>query len=72
MGGLYVHHRTSSDEPLPPGRRTQRTVRRLPIRPLGTYRVVYQIDEERRTIYILAVRLRGDVCGTRQRQAARA
>lgn len=32
---------------------------------LGTYRVVYQIDEERRTIYVLAVRLRGDVYGTR-------
>lgn len=32
---------------------------------LGTYRVVYQLDEERRTIYVLAVRLRGDVYGTR-------
>lgn len=32
---------------------------------LGTYRVVYRIDEGRKTIYILAVRLRGDVYGTR-------
>jgi mRNA interferase RelE/StbE len=32
---------------------------------LGTYRVVYRIDEGRRTIYVLAVRLRGDVYGTR-------
>lgn len=32
---------------------------------LGTYRVVYRIDEGHRTIYILAVRLRGDVYGTR-------
>ena len=32
---------------------------------LGTYRVVYRIDEERRTIYVLAVPLRGDVYGTR-------
>ena len=31
----------------------------------GTYRVVYQIDEGRRTVYVLAVRLRGDVYGTR-------
>jgi mRNA-degrading endonuclease RelE of RelBE toxin-antitoxin system len=32
---------------------------------LGTYRVVYRIDEGRRAIYVLAVRLRGDVYGTR-------
>ena len=32
---------------------------------LGTYRVVCRIDEKRRTIYVLAVRLRGDVYGTR-------
>lgn len=32
---------------------------------LGTYRVVYRIDEERRTVYVLAIRLRGDVYGTR-------
>ena len=32
---------------------------------LGTYRVVYRIDEGRKTIYVLAVRLRGDVYGTR-------
>lgn len=32
---------------------------------LGTYRVVYRIDEGRGTIYVLAVRLRGDVYGTR-------
>jgi mRNA-degrading endonuclease RelE of RelBE toxin-antitoxin system len=32
---------------------------------LGTYRVIYRIDEARRTIYVLAVRLRGDVYGTR-------
>jgi mRNA interferase RelE/StbE len=32
---------------------------------LGTYRVVYRIGEGRRTIYVLAVRLRGDVYGTR-------
>ena len=32
---------------------------------LGTYRVVYRIDEGRRAIYVLAVPLRGDVYGTR-------
>ena len=32
---------------------------------LGTYRVVYRIDEGRKTIYVLAVRLRGDVYGMR-------
>ena len=32
---------------------------------LGTYRVVYRIDEMARTIYILSVRLRGDVYGVR-------
>ena len=32
---------------------------------LGTYRVVYRIDDAGRTIYVLAVRLRGDVYGTR-------
>jgi mRNA interferase RelE/StbE len=32
---------------------------------LGTYRVVYRIDETARTIYVLSVRLRGDVYGVR-------
>jgi mRNA-degrading endonuclease RelE of RelBE toxin-antitoxin system len=32
---------------------------------LGTYRVVYRIDEESRTVVIVAVRLRGDVYGVR-------
>ena len=32
---------------------------------LGTYRVVYRIDEGLRTIYVLGVRLRVDVYGTR-------
>jgi len=32
---------------------------------LGTYRVIYQIDEDTDTIYLLAVRLRGDVYGVR-------
>ena len=32
---------------------------------LGTYRAVYRIDESSRTIYVVAVRLRGDVYGTR-------
>jgi mRNA interferase RelE/StbE len=32
---------------------------------LGTYRVVYRIDEGLSTIFVLAVRLRGDVYGTR-------
>ncbi|WP_408663142.1 type II toxin-antitoxin system RelE family toxin [Jatrophihabitans sp.] len=32
---------------------------------LGTYRVVYRIDENRKKILVLAVRLRGDVYGTR-------
>ncbi|WP_018349168.1 type II toxin-antitoxin system RelE family toxin [Longispora albida] len=30
---------------------------------LGTYRVVYRIDEKKRTVYVLAIRLRGDVYG---------
>lgn len=32
---------------------------------LGTYRVVYRIDEDRHTVYVLSVRLRGDVFGVR-------
>ena len=32
---------------------------------LGTYRVVYRIDEDNRTVYVLSIRLRGDVYGTR-------
>lgn len=32
---------------------------------LGTYRVIYQIDDATETIYVLAVRLRGDVYGVR-------
>jgi mRNA-degrading endonuclease RelE of RelBE toxin-antitoxin system len=32
---------------------------------LGTYRVVYRIDEEARTVYVLSIRLRGDVYGIR-------
>jgi mRNA interferase RelE/StbE len=32
---------------------------------LGTYRVVYRIDEARKTIYVLAGRRRGDVYGAR-------
>lgn len=30
---------------------------------LGTYRVVYRIDEPTRTVYVLSIRLRGDVYG---------
>lgn len=32
---------------------------------LGTYRVVYRIDEEARLILVLAIRLRSDVYGAR-------
>jgi mRNA-degrading endonuclease RelE of RelBE toxin-antitoxin system len=32
---------------------------------LGTYRVVYRIDVDSHTIYIMAIRLRGDVYGIR-------
>jgi mRNA interferase RelE/StbE len=32
---------------------------------LGTYRVVYRIDEAQKTVYILSIRLRGDVYGAR-------
>ncbi|GAA2614604.1 type II toxin-antitoxin system mRNA interferase RelE [Dactylosporangium fulvum] len=32
---------------------------------LGTCRVVYRIDEETRTVYVLSIRLRGDVYGIR-------
>ncbi|MDP9117437.1 MAG: type II toxin-antitoxin system RelE/ParE family toxin [Actinomycetota bacterium] len=32
---------------------------------LGTYRVVYRIDAAKNTIYVLSVRLRGDVYGVR-------
>ena len=32
---------------------------------LGTYRVVYRVDDDRRTIYVLSIRLRGDVYGVR-------
>ena len=32
---------------------------------LGTYRVVYRIDSASKTIYVLSVRLRGDVYGVR-------
>ena len=32
---------------------------------LGTYRVIYRVDEASRTVYVLSVRLRGDVYGVR-------
>lgn len=32
---------------------------------LGTYRVVYRINEEARTVYVESIRLRGDVYGIR-------
>ena len=32
---------------------------------LGTYRVVYRVDEGSRTLYVLSIRLRGDVYGVR-------
>ena len=32
---------------------------------LGTYRVVYRIDDTARTVYVLSIRLRGDVYGVR-------
>jgi mRNA interferase RelE/StbE len=32
---------------------------------LGTYRVVYRIDDEAHTVTVVAVRLRGDVYGIR-------
>lgn len=32
---------------------------------LGTYRVIYRIDESQRTITVVSVRLRGDVYGIR-------
>lgn len=32
---------------------------------LGTYRVVYRIDDSAHTVYVLSIRLRGDVYGVR-------
>jgi mRNA interferase RelE/StbE len=32
---------------------------------LGTYRVVYRIDDDAHTVYVLSIRLRGDVYGVR-------
>lgn len=32
---------------------------------LGTYRVVYRIDESSHTVYVLSIRRRGDVYGVR-------
>lgn len=32
---------------------------------LGTYRVVYRIDESSHSVYVLSIRLRGDVYGVR-------
>lgn len=32
---------------------------------LGTYRVVYRIDDAAHTVYVLSIRLRGDVYGVR-------
>ena len=32
---------------------------------LGTYRVVYRIDDNSHTVYVLSIRLRGDVYGIR-------
>ena len=32
---------------------------------LGTYRIIYRIDAEARTVYVLAVKARGDVYGIR-------
>jgi mRNA-degrading endonuclease RelE of RelBE toxin-antitoxin system len=32
---------------------------------LGTYRVVYRVDDDSYTVYVVAIRLRGDVYGVR-------
>ena len=32
---------------------------------LGTYRVIYRIDEKEHTVHVLSIRLRGDVYGIR-------
>lgn len=32
---------------------------------LGTYRVVHRIDDASRTVYVVSIRLRGDVYGVR-------
>ena len=32
---------------------------------LGTYRVVYRVDDGSQTVYVVAIRLRGDVYGVR-------
>jgi mRNA interferase RelE/StbE len=32
---------------------------------LGTYRMIYRIDDDSHTVYVLAIRLRGDVYGVR-------
>lgn len=32
---------------------------------LGTYRVVYRIDDDAHAVYVLSIRLRGDVYGIR-------
>jgi mRNA-degrading endonuclease RelE of RelBE toxin-antitoxin system len=32
---------------------------------LGTYRVVYRVDDHSHTVYVVAIRLRGDVYGVR-------
>lgn len=32
---------------------------------LGTYRVVYHVDDAAHTVYVVAIRLRGDVYGAR-------
>ena len=45
--------------PLDPPYEGQRSAR------LGTYRVVYEIDEKTNTVHVLSVRLRGDVYGVR-------
>jgi mRNA-degrading endonuclease RelE of RelBE toxin-antitoxin system len=33
---------------------------------LGTYRAVFRIDEDARTVYVLGIKLRADVYGIRQ------
>lgn len=60
LGAVAAHEQPPGERSSSPGHEGLRCAH------LGTYRVVYRIDEENRVVVILAVHLRRDVYGVAQ------
>lgn len=65
VGGVQLHHRTPPGNPHRLGGGLSGPFAGCRSVHLGTYRVVYRIDEASRAAYVLSIRLRGDVYGVR-------